>query len=402
MVSEHASPLAPLGGPDAGGQNVFVADLALALGRRGVEVTVYTRRDAAALPERVEMAPHVVVEHVRAGPPAPIPKDELPPHMGAFADRLRERWSRRRPDIAHAHFWMSGRAALTAGRPLDIPVVQTFHALGAVKRRHQGVKDTSPPERVPVERCIARTAEGVLATCSDELFELIRLGAPSDHIWIVPCGVDLCRFRPDGPALSREGWRHRVAVVTRLVERKGIGNLIAALADVPECELVVAGGPSAGELSSDPTYERLRALALDRGVAGRVRFLGGVARDRVPELMRSADVVACVPWYEPFGMTALEAMACGVPVLATGVGGLVDTVVDGGTGVHVPPRRPDLVAAALRELLTQPDLRDAMGRAAAERAFTRYGWDTIAARTLSVYARICERRRGDAIEETQS
>jgi glycosyltransferase involved in cell wall biosynthesis len=369
MVSEHASPLAELGGPDAGGQNVFVADLAVALGHRGVELTVYTRRDSEHLPERVEMAPHVFVEHVSAGPPAPIPKDELPPHMGAFADFLRERWSRRRPDIVHAHFWMSGRAALAAGRRLEIPVLQTFHALGAVKRRHQGPKDTSPPERVPVERWIATTAEGVLATCSDELFELVRLGAPSERISIVPCGVDLGRFRPDGPAVPRDSRRHRVVVVSRLVERKGIGNLIAALADVPDCELVVAGGPPPGELAGDPTHERLRRLALERGVAGRVRFLGGVARDRVPELMRSADVVACVPWYEPFGMTAVEAMACGVPVLATGVGGLVDTVVDGGTGVHVPPRRPDLVAGALRELLTRPDLRAAMGRAATERAF---------------------------------
>jgi glycosyltransferase involved in cell wall biosynthesis len=399
MVSEHASPLANPGGMDAGGQNVFVADLGRALARRGVEVTVFTRRDDPALPVRVAMAPRLLVEHVNAGPPAPVPKDLLPAHMAAFADVLSRAWSRRRPDVVHAHFWMSGRAALAAGHPLDVPVVQTFHALGAVKRRHQAEKDTSPPERVAEECRIAATADQVLATCSDELFELARLGANPHRVSIVPCGVDLDLFRPEGPALPRGRWRHRVAIVSRLVERKGIGNLIAALTGVPDCELVVAGGPPAHRLAQDSEYQRLRRLAANAGVADRVRFLGGVARVRVPELVRSADVVACVPWYEPFGMTALEAMGCGVPVLATAVGGLVDTVVDGVTGLHVPPRYPDAVAWALRELLARPGLRATMGRAAVERTRARYGWETIAARTLAVYARGSQRRRAGATEE---
>ena len=144
MVSEHASPLAVLGGVDAGGQNVHVAALAAALARRGVDVTVHTRRDDPGLPRRVEMTPGVTVDHVPAGPASPLPKDDRLPHMAAMADDLHRVWSRRRPDVVHAHFWMSGVAALAAARPLGIPVVQTFHALGIVKKRHQGGKDTSP------------------------------------------------------------------------------------------------------------------------------------------------------------------------------------------------------------------------------------------------------------------
>jgi D-inositol-3-phosphate glycosyltransferase len=392
MVSEHASPLAHLGGVDAGGQNVFVAQLALGLARRGHEVTVHTRRDGEDLPDRVPMAPGVTVEHVRAGPARPVPKDLLPPHMDAFARELRRWWRRQPPAVVHAHFWMSGRAALRAAAPLGVPVVQTFHALGVVKRRHQGDQDTSPPERVAEESRIVASADRVVATCSDELFELMRLGAEPGRVSVIPCGVDLERFRPDGAALPRTG-RRRVVVVSRLVPRKGIGNAITALAGVPDCELVVAGGPPPSDLGRDPEVQRFRRLAGAAGVGERVHFLGALAQERVPELLRSADVAACIPWYEPFGMVALEAMACGVPVLATAVGGLVDTVVDGVTGVHVPARRPEDTARALRELLSRPRLRQAMGAAGADRARRRYGWDTIAKRTASLYARTADGRQ---------
>jgi D-inositol-3-phosphate glycosyltransferase len=171
------------------------------------------------------------------------------------------------------------------------------------------------------------------------------------------------------------------------VPRKGIANAISALAELPDCELLVAGGPPASRLDRDPEVRLLRQHAAAEGVAGRVRFLGAMAPERVPALLRSADVVACVPWYEPFGMVALEAMACGVPVVATAVGGLVDTVVDGVTGLHVPPRRPDEVARAISELLRRPGLRARMGAAGAERARQRYGWGTVAAEMLHVYDR---------------
>jgi len=394
LVSEHASPLASLGGVDAGGQNVFVADLARALAMRGVDVTVYTRRDGAALRSRVAVGSRLEVVHVPAGPPEPIPKDELPPHMPAFARALRRHWIRQAPDVVHAHFWMSGMASIGAASGLDIPIAQTFHALGVVKRRQQGARDTSPDGRVADELRIALAVDRVLATSTDEAFELARLGADRRRVSVVPPGVDLDVFRPAGPTLPRSSGLRRVGVVSRLVERKGIGDLVTALAGVPGCELVVAGGPERARLDGDLEYRRLRQLAEGAGVAARVRFLGGVPRDQVAALIRSSDVVACVPWYEPFGMTALEAMACGVPVLTTAVGGLVDTVLDGVTGVHVPARRSDAIAQALRDLLSRPRLMAAMGQAGAERARARYGWDAVAGRTLAAYSRIAEGRRG--------
>ena len=209
MVSEHASPLAVLGGADAGGQNVHVAALSAALARLGAEVVVHTRRDHPDLAPRVATAPGVTVEHVDAGPAEPIPKDDLLPHMDEFADRLRGLFRDDPPDVVHGHFWMSGRAALAAARPLGIPVVQTFHALGVVKRRHQGARDTSPPTRLRGEATVAREADRIVATCSDEVFELVRMGADLRRVTVVPCGVDLELFRPDGP------WRrgHRSASV---------------------------------------------------------------------------------------------------------------------------------------------------------------------------------------------
>ncbi len=388
MVSEHASPLATLGGADAGGQNVLVAGLARALAEQGVQVTVYTRRDAPDLPDQVELAPGVRVVHVAAGPARTIPKDHLLPYMDAFADQLASAWSAVPPDLVHAHFWMSGRAALRAARPLELPVVQTFHALGVVKRRHQGEEDTSPPERMADEQCLIASADRILVTCSDELFEVIRLGGDRARISVVPCGVELDEFRPQGARMRRTRSVRRVVIVTRLVERKGIGDAIRALSGVPDCELVIAGGPPAAGLEGDGAYRAFVAQARAAGVADRVRFLGALEHHQVPALLRSADVVACVPWYEPFGMVAVEAMACGVPVLATAVGGLVDTVVDRVTGIHVPPRDPAAMARALSTLLERPLLREAMGGAGAARARAHYGWPQVARSTNEVYQRV--------------
>ncbi len=397
MVSEHASPLATMGGVDAGGQNVHVAALAMAMAKRGVDVTVYTRRDNPSLPLRVSMAPRLVVEHVDAGPPKPILKDDIYPHVGAFGRLLRDAWLARRPDVVHAHFWMSGLAALASAQAIGIPVVQTFHALGIVKRRYQGGKDTSPPGRIDHERWIARRANEVIATCSDEVFELVRLGADRRRITVVPCGVDLGIFRPDGPAESRRPGLGRLVVVSRLVERKGIEDVILALRRLPDTELIIAGGPARDALARDPEAARLMRVARDAGVQERVDFRGGLGRADVPPLMRSADAVVSVPWYEPFGIVPVEAMACGVPVVGAAVGGLIDTILDGETGFHVPPRDPEQLASTLHRVLADETLRRRMGRAGAKRAAERYGHDQVAAATLGRYRRVMPQLRQRAL-----
>jgi D-inositol-3-phosphate glycosyltransferase len=387
MVSEHASPLAVLGGVDAGGQNVYVAAVAQELARRGVEVVVHTRRDDPSVPRRVQMAPNVWVEHVEAGPPEPIPNaiDTLLPFMDEFANELARAWERRRPDVVHSHFWMSGRASLAAAQPLEIPIVHTFHALGVVKKRYQGAKDTSPPQRAAEEVRILRRADRVVATCSDEMFELARLGGDMTKIRVVPCGVNLRNFQPDGPAEPRTPGLRRLVVVSRLVERKGVGNVVAALRELPDTELVIAGGAPRERLAEDPEAARLMRIARDAGVQDRVVFRGRLERHEVPPLLRSADVVVSVPWYEPFGIVPLEAMACGVPVVAAAVGGLIDTVVDGVTGLHVPPRRTDAIVAAVRTLFADPRLRASLGAAGARRVRQLYTWERVADTLLEVY-----------------
>lgn len=389
MVSEHASPLAAPGGPDSGGQNVHVAELSRALGAAGHEVTVWTRRDDAELPGSVPFAPGVTVRHMDAGPPAPVPKDRLVPHVPAMAAELERAWAQDRPDVVHAHFWMSGLAAAAAAGRSDVPLVQTFHALGVVKRRHHGAEDTSPAGRVPAEQAVGKRAAAVIATCTDEAFELARLGVPRRRISVVPCGVDVERFHPHGPAFDRDPGVPRLVSVGRLVRRKGVDEVVQALRRVPRAELLVAGGPAAGlPADDDPDVARLRAAARSAGVADRVRFLGAVPRAQVPDLIRSADAVVCVPWYEPFGMVPLEAMACGRAVVAASVGGLTDTVVNDVTGRLVPARRPDALAATLRGLLAQPAMLEAHGIAGRDRATACYRWSRVAAATAEVYERV--------------
>ncbi|WP_433429513.1 glycosyltransferase [Nonomuraea sp. CA-141351] len=380
LISEHADPLAAIGGVDAGGQNVHVAALALALAERGHTIVVHTRRSSERQPESVTMAPGVTVEYVKAGPPAPVPKDELPPYMAEFTERLADRWAVSPPDVAHAHFWMSGQAALQAAE--GVPVVQTFHALGTVKRRWQGDADTSPQHRIATEREIGKRADAVLATCGDEVNELRAMGIPEQHITVVPCGVDLRTFCPEGPVAPRTAGK-LILCIGRMVPRKGVDTVIRTLRQLPDAELVIAGGSQ-----EDDEAVRLRGLARAYGIERRVHVIGSVPRERVPALMRSADVVVTVPWYEPFGMVPVEAMACGVPVVASAVGGHLDTVA--GCGVLVPPRRPRALGRALRDLLEDPDKRAALGAAGARRARERYGWPRVAELTEAVYTQVID------------
>jgi glycosyltransferase involved in cell wall biosynthesis len=388
LVSEHASPLAVLGGVDAGGQNVHVARLAGALADRGHRVTVYTRRDSRDLPDRLPLRAGVEVHYVPAGPPEQIPKDELLPHMLAFGRYLVREWQARPPELIHSHFWMSGLASLQAARELGLPLLHTYHALGTVKRRHQKHADTSPPARILCEREVGLDCCRVVATCRDEVVELARMGIAADKVSVVPCGVDTDQFSPRGPVADRGTQRHRLLQLGRLVPRKGAAVSITALTLLPEAELVVVGGPAADRLDDDPEVRRLRDIARAAGVADRVRFTGSVPSEQVAPLLRSADVVLCPGDYEPFGIVPLEAMACGKPVVASAVGGQLDTVADPGTGRLVEPGDPTALARAVGELLADPAVREACGAAGRRRVLSRYGWERVAAATESVYCMV--------------
>ncbi|WLS45037.1 glycosyltransferase [Micromonospora profundi] len=390
MISEHASPLAILGGEDAGGQNTHVAELSAALAAAGHEVRVYTRRDAPDLPVTVRTPDRYDVVHVPAGPAEPVVKDALLPHMREFSRWLVERWRGGDwvPEVIHAHFWMSGLAALTAGRQTGVPVVQTYHALGTVKRRYQGVQDTSPARRISYERELGRSVDRVVAQCRDEVGELVRMGVPRSRMTVVPSGVNLTSFTPLGPAADREPGRARILTVGRLVERKGFQTVVRAMALVPDAECVVVGGPPEGLLETDPYARRLRALADSCGVADRVHLVGAVPREEMGRWYRSADLLVAAPWYEPFGLTPLEAMACGVPVVGTAVGGIRDTVADGTTGDLVPARDPHALATAIQRLLDDRIRRFRYATAASERARSRYSWAATAERLAEIYGEV--------------
>ena len=371
--------------------------LARALAAVGHRITIYARKDSRALPESAIAAPGVTIEHVPAGPPAPMDPDALAAHLPEFGDYLAQRWRRNRPDIAHAHSWTMGLAALAGARGLGIPVVQTFGSLGAAEQQH-GLKDCPSGARIRLEACIARSADAVLASSSEELADLARLGVPRAKTRVVPCGVDTQQFSPDGPAVERSG-RARLLAAEPLTDPDSLAIAVRALADIPGAELVITGGPDKAGLSKDKAHRDLMRMARTLRVGNRLVFTGRVAPADLPALFRSADVLVSTAPYEPVGMTMLQAMACGTPVVTPATGAARDAVVDVTTGLLLPPGapHPEQLAAALRRLLANSLRLEAYGIGAADRARSRYSWERIARETLTAYAG-CVRRPPAAVK----
>jgi D-inositol-3-phosphate glycosyltransferase len=385
MISEHASPLAALGGEDSGGQNVYVAELARHLGAMGHRVDIFTRRDDAHEPAVATFAEGVRVVNLSAGPANGVPKDDLFPFMVEFRDAF-YRFAEEEPaayDLVHANFWMSGWVACEAKRDLGLPFAQTFHALGETKKREQGSADTSPPERRAAELRILEEADRVLATCPAEVEELTSLyGADPARLALVPCGVDARAFRPMDRGEARRGLglpdKPTVVYVGRLVRRKGVDTLVEAFTLLPrrlDARLVIVGGEPGAEVSTEEG--RLSTLAEKVGIREKVTFAGNRPQRELRRYYAAADVAVTVPHYEPFGMTPLEAMACGIPVVGSRVGGIKTSVVNGEAGYLVPPKDPGALAERLSRLLFDRNLRVRMGRAARRRVKEHYTWERV-------------------------
>ena len=407
MISEHASPLASLGGVDSGGQNVYVSQLAHHLAARGFKVDVFTRRDDPSLPDVVDFITRVRVIHVDAGPPQVIPKEQLLPHMSEFARNMTQFCDRQRApyDIAHANFWTSGVVAMAMKHEFGIPFVTTFHALGRVRKLHQGEADQFPRVREEVEERIIRESSRVIAECAQDRNDLIRLyGAEPSNVCVIPCGFDPAELWPIDKRVARNelGFAPDERVILqlgRIVPRKGIDVPIRALARLRDAygidaRLMIVGGES-DEPSpvATPEIGRLRRIAEEAGIADQVHFTGRRPRPVLRYYYSAADVFVTTPWYEPFGITPLEAMACATPVVGARVGGIKTTVRDGKTGYLVPPRDPDALAERLAQLFRQPGLLQQMGRAGRERAVRAFTWDQIAERVAAVYARVAQADR---------
>ena len=389
LVAQHATPLRPRTGAGPDSDDIGLSELTRKLAAHGHQVTVFAQKHQPDLPDQAELHNGVRVKHINAGPVAAGDNQGdagLLERVPAFSGPLRSSWESERPDVVHALRWTSGLAALAAARDLDIPVVQEFSSLGVTERRDRVKADGAAAARIRLEPAIGRSAAAVVATYSAEASDLANLGVHRSVIRVVPWGVDTDTFTPEGPVAKRNG-RPRLLTAADLNERAPLETLLRALTKVPGAELLIVGGPDRAELPKDSAYVGLARFAGALDISDRVTFTGRVEHSAMPALLRSADLVVSTCQYEPSGTTSLQAMACGTPVIAPPVGGHVDAVVDGTTGILIPPGRPALLAQRIRQLLAHPMLIEAYGVAAADRARSRYSWDRIAGETLAVYDR---------------
>lgn len=399
LISEHASPLALLGGVDSGGQNVYVGELAKQLALQGYEIDIFTRWDNARLPQIVPWSQGVRVVHVKAGPLAYVRKEDLLPYMDEFTEELLA-FEPGSYDLFHANFWMSGLVAAEIKRLTGIPFVITFHALGKVRLIHQGASDQFPAERTLIEERIVQEADQIIAECPQDQEDLITYyNADPDRITIIPCGVNPQDFHPIDKQLARTLFHMDtddplILQLGRMVPRKGVDNVIQATEilnrkyNTPAKLIVVGGDSSEPDPIQTPEIGNLSRLAEQLGIAHKVTFVGSKGRDVLKYYYSAADVFVSTPWYEPFGITPLEAMACGTPVIGANVGGIKYSVVDGETGYLVPPKNPEELANKLHHLLSNQELAETFQQNALNRVNTEFTWAKVAQSVAQLYERV--------------
>ncbi len=402
MLSVHTCPLAALGGKASGGMNVYVRDLSRALGRRGLIVDVFTRLQDPNVPSIGALGVNARVVHLKAGPVAAYDKNMVYSHISEFTRNLNEfaRQENLAYDVIHSHYWLSGLVAQQFQRDCKVPVVQMFHTLGQLKNQvANSAAERETPRRIKSEREIMSHADRLVAANPLEKSQMIWLyGADPDRIEVIPCGVDLNLFHPlpgdEAKAHLGMPQHHKMVLfVGRIEPLKGIDVLIEAMAlalrDMTQprdeiCLCIIGGDPDADTDKMDHEMARLQKLREKLGIGDVVTFLGRREQDVLPYYYSAAEVCVVPSHYESFGMVALEAMACGTPVIASRVGGLTFTVKDGHTGFLIPSDEPQALAKKLSLLLTDGDLHRQMGREATHLA-KRYSWSTVAGQIITLY-----------------
>lgn len=404
VISEHASPLATIGGVDAGGQNIYVAHTARHLAKLGYCVDIFTRRDREELPDIVDWLPGILVIHVRAGPATFVRKESLLPYMAQFArgvaEHAREARVRGNPyAVCHAHFFMSGLVARRLKQELRIPYVVTFHALGRVRLLHQP-NDEFPPERCVLEQMVIDAADAIVAECPQDESDLARhYRTRSSRLRMIPCGFDPDEFAPMSRAEAREHLslpldRPIVLQLGRIVSRKGVDTVIRALGvlerhyGLSPLLLIVGGEAPTPDPQLTPEIGRLQRIASEEGVAADVIFVGQRPRNTLRHFYCAANVFVTMPWYEPFGITPVEAMACGIPVIGARVGGVQYSVEDGRTGFLVEARNADALARRLAHVFSDPAIPRLLGKRARRRAWERFTWQRISRSLADLYAEV--------------
>lgn len=402
MISEHASPLATLGGIDSGGQNVYVDQLSKHLSKRGYEVDIFTRKDNPEFPDIVVCPNGIRVIHITAGPIAFLEKEKMLPHMTSFTNEILRFIAREQLEysLIHANFFMSGLVACELKKTLDIPFVITFHALGKIRKMFQKEQDKFPQERERVEERIVREADQIIAECPQDREDLIYYyNAHQDKITVIPCGFDEHELYPIDKMLARMTLslckeEKLILQLGRMVPRKGVDNAIEGLAEytkrseIPARLLIVGGASDDPDPKLTPEIDRLQKLAKQCGVHDQVTFVGRRNREQLKYYYSAADVFISTPWYEPFGITPLEAMACGTPVIGSNVGGIKFSVIHGKTGYLVEPNQPDQVGQRLKELFENEKRYQYMREQSVKRVNTFFTWATIANSVAALYEKI--------------
>jgi len=403
MLSVHTCPLATLGGKETGGMNVYVRDLSRELSRRGIRVDVYTRSQDPTIPRiSPELADNGRVIHVKAGPERPYNKNKVYDHLDEFIDGVQAQVEADgiTYDIIYSHYWLSGIAAASLRRTWDVPIVQMFHTLAEMKNRvAQSPAERETGRRVNCEGEIMKYADRLVAATPLEKNQMTWLyGADSEKISIVPPGVDLERFRPLDKVEARRYIgippTHRpILFVGRIQPLKGIDVLMKALALVKQrepalmengCVPIIGGDPQPDAEIEKAELERLETLRSELGIGDLVTLLGAKDQDTLVYYYSAAEMVVMPSHYESFGMVALEAMACGTPIIASDVGGLSFSIEDGYNGFLVPGRDPRILADKIIMLLKYPILREQFGEQA-RTWVTRYSWVDIANELLDVF-----------------
>ncbi len=364
FISEHASPLATLGGVDSGGQNVYVAELPKHLAELGYEIDIFTRKEKPGATV-INWLPNIRVIHIKAGPEAIIPKEELLYHMDEFAQNMAQFLIKENLcyELIHANFFMSAMVASQMKKRFAIPYTVTFHALGLVRQLHQKEADKFPASRISIEKEVVQDADHLIAECPQDRDDLIQhYGADETKITIIPCGFSNKEFYPVEKQKARRILNlppHEKIILQlgRMVPRKGVDNVIKAIGKLKSglhaIHLVIVGGDAdTPDPKLTPEIARLMDIAKKANVRSRITFVGRKTRDVLKYYYSAADLFITTPWYEPFGITPLEAMACGTPVIGANVGGIKYSVADGKTGFLVPPNNPDALAEKIEQALS--------------------------------------------------
>jgi D-inositol-3-phosphate glycosyltransferase len=371
--------------------NVYVRETARELARMGVSADVFTRCQNRTIPRIVALGPGARVIHLAAGPARPMAREAVHRHLGEFvagveAFRQDEALDY---DLIHAHYWLSGVAGLTLRDEWGVPLVQMFHTLGRLKNTvAQTEAEVEPELRISEESRIAASADRIVAANVVERAHLVwYYAARADRVEVIPCGVDTELFQPMSRAVAKDllelGAEPLLLYVGRLEPIKGLETLLGAMTRLPGCTLLIIGGDQ--DEPENGHAVRLRARAAALGLDGRVRFLGAQPQRRLRLFYAAADATVMPSYYESFGMVALEAMACGSPVVASRVGGLTTTIKDGITGHLVPEGDAAALAARLAALLADPDVRGRMGRDAARWA-AEHRWPCVAESICRLYS----------------